>query len=395
MAAEPWLLPEGIDELLPDQALRVERLRQTCLENFQRWGYSLVQPPLLEYLDSLLVGTGRDLELNTFKLVDQLNGRMMGLRADITPQVARIDAHRLGGDGINRLCYFGNVLRTHPAHLGGSRSPLQFGAELYGHSGVASDAEVVGLMLETTRRAGLSDVCVDLGHVGIFRTLARLCGLAAAQEHQLFDLLQRKAVPELQTYLTGMQGPAQWLQAIQDLTGLHGDATVIETARTVLPSAEFAAALDHLQGVITWIETYCPTVKLHIDLAELRGYSYHTGVVFAAFNINGGQEIARGGRYDDIGQAFGKARPATGFSGDLMLLSQLTEPQPSVSGGVLAPAGNQPQLLSKIRKLRDQGHRVVQALEHDLAVDAERFHCDQILHYVDGQWCLKECPHDI
>ena len=312
---EHWLLPEGIEELLPVDAVRVEALRRKLLDLFACWGYDLVIPPLIEYLESLLTGTGNDLDLQTFKLTDQLTGRLMGVRADMTPQAARIDSHRLKRNAPTRLCYFGHVLRTRPLGLGGSRSPLQVGAELYGHRGTESDLEVVGLMVEAVRAVGVSDLHLDLAHVGIFRGLAAQAGLSEGEDNQLFAVLQRKAKPEIRELLAASKATPQVREMLLALADLNGGRETLDEAVRVLSGADTPVqqALADLRVLADAVEQLEPA-GMHFDLAELRGYAYHTGAVFAAFVPGRGQAIAQGGRYDDIGGIFGRARPATGFS---------------------------------------------------------------------------------
>jgi ATP phosphoribosyltransferase regulatory subunit len=391
MNNERWLLPEGIEELLPPQAERLERLRRDVLDLFSRWGYGLVMPPLVEYLDSLLTGTGNDLDLQTFKLTDQLNGRMMGVRADITPQVARIDAHSLSDrKSPVRLCYQGTVLHTRGDGLGGSRSFTQIGAELYGHSGVESDAEMVNLMLDTLTLTGIGSVYVDLGHVGIFRALTHAAGLNAEQESQLFDALQRKAVPEIQSLLETFAVNADVRQSVEDLVWLNGGNEVLDKARLSL-KGNFAAlkALDEVAQVAERVNQQQPDLQLHFDLAELRGFHYHTGVVFAAYQAGQGRAIAQGGRYDDIGEVFGRARPATGFSADLRALAVLSATKNDTEKSIFAPADDSPELIQKIRELRTAGRRVICGLPGQ-AGDAAAAGCQQVLIMQDGQWVVTD-----
>ena len=396
MNNERWLLPEGIEELLPPQAERLEQLRRELLDLFKSWGYELVIPSLVEYLDSLLTGMGNDLNLQTFKLTDQLNGRMMGVRADITPQVARIDAHRLlDREGPVRLCYEGTVLHTRGDGLGGSRSFSQIGAELYGHSGVESDAEMVNLMLQTLALAEVGPVFVDLGHVGIFRALTQAAGLDAEQESALFDALQRKAVPEIQSLLGSLGVDAKTRQAFEDLVWLNGDSDVLIRARQSLAGNVAAlAAVDEIEQVAERVSRQQPDLQLHFDLAELRGFHYHTGVVFAAYQSGQGQAIAQGGRYDDIGKVFGRARPATGFSADLRSLialraEALGAAKTSLNAGVFAPANDAPALMAKVAELRAAGHRVVCELSGQDG-GAAAAGCQQVLVLQDGQWVVAE-----
>ncbi len=393
MNSDRWLLPEGIEELLPPEAEQLDRLRRRLLDLFQRWGYERVMPPLVEFLDSLLTGTGNDLDLQTFKLTDQISGRLLGVRADMTPQVARIDAHRLAQrEGPVRLCYEGTVLNTRGDGLGGSRSFTQIGAELYGHAGVESDAEMLALMLETLACAGLEAVFLDLGHVGIYRALAAAAGLSGEQEADMFDALQRKAAPEIDAYLTqwGMQGPAA--DGLRALVWLNGGGEVLPQARQALGGLpDVAAALDQLEHLAAMLETQHPGVPLHFDLAELRGYRYHTGVVFAAYAPGQGRAIAQGGRYDDIGRVFGRARPATGFSADLNRLMSLLPPAEASPGGIYAPPVSGPAAASqaqRVRELRAKGERVVQGLPGQSS-GALEVGCDRLLVLADGQWQIE------
>ena len=363
---ERWLLPEGMEELVPPESLQLERMRRALLDLFSRWGYEIVTPPFIEYLESLLTGTGEDLELHTFKLIDQLTGRMMGVRADMTPQVARIDAHRLRRDGPSRLCYVGTVLHTLPEGFSGTRSPVQIGAELYGHAGRESDCEIICLMLEALDLCGIGPVHLDLGHVGIFRALARRAALPPDREAELHGVLQRKAGAEAGALLEGWGVEARCAGAIAALVDLDGDVTVLERAGLALAGGggEVDRALADLSGLASAVRIRHPDVELHVDLAELRGYRYHTGFVFAAFVPGHGREVARGGRYDEIGSVFGRARAATGFSADLKTIVALqgaAAVRPD-EDAIAAPWSDDPALLAAVRELRSQGERVVQRL---------------------------------
>ena len=394
MNNERWLLPEGIEELLPPQAARLEQLRRELLGLFDRWGYDLVIPSLVEYTDSLLTGTGNDLELQTFKFPDQLNGRMMGVRADMTPQVARMDAHRLTDrEGPVRLCYQGVVLHTRGDGLGGARSFSQIGAELYGHSGVESDAEMVCLMMETLALAELGPVSVDLGHVGIFRALSKAAGLDAQQEATLFDALQRKAVPEIQSFLKGVDADEATRKALEDLVWLNGDRDVLAKARESLAGNEDALqAVDEMEQVAERVLRKYPDLALHFDLAELRGFHYHTGLVFAAYQPGQGQAVAQGGRYDDIGKVFGRSRPATGFSADLKTLIALSNAKASKRDGVFAPADDDPALQTMIDELRAKGTRVVIELPGQSGSAAEAG-CSQVIVMQDDEWTIADAEN--
>jgi len=386
-----WLLPEGIEELLHEQAARLETVRRKLLDLYRCWGYELVIPPLVEYLESLLTGTGNDLQLQTFKLTDQLTGRLMGVRADMTPQVARIDNHQLKREEPTRLCYLGTVLHTRPEGLGGSRSPLQVGAELYGHTGMESDLEVLSLMVETLRSVGLSELHVDLGHVGIFRGLAAQAGLDGEVEAELFGALQRKAVPEIEDLLQGQAGlRAGSRQMLAALARLNGGAEVLEEAETALAAAtdEVREALAELRRLGESAERLLPDVTFNFDLAELRGYHYHTGAVFAALVPGQGRAVALGGRYDDIGRVFGRPRPATGFSTDLNALIGLVPAEPTVAGGIFAPSLGDEPLERTVAELRAAGERVIRALPGQSGSPAD-MGCDRELILQDGKWEIR------
>ncbi|MCW8907775.1 MAG: ATP phosphoribosyltransferase regulatory subunit [Sedimenticola sp.] len=385
-----WLLPEGIDELLPPKAHELEQVRRDLLDLFHSWGYDLVQPPFIEYLESLLTGTGSDLDLRTFKLTDQVTGRTLGIRADITPQAARIDAHQLRSESPTRLCYAGTVLKTRSDGFGGSRSPVQVGAELYGHGGEESDQEILCLMLKSLERAGIEDVYLDLGHVGIFRTLARESGLDTRQELALFDALQRKAVPEIDMLLDSFSLDSAKRAMLASLASLSGD-DALARARGLLAGAgeTVQQALAQLERLARLLAQRRPDVPVHFDLAELRGYHYHTGVVFAAFVPEQGTEIARGGRYDAIGELFGRARPACGFSADMKMLMQLGRRQDlSPGNGIYAPAESDPKLAQRVEALRAQGRRVVVALPGQ-AGDAAAMKCGEALVKQGEDWVVK------
>lgn len=391
MRQQRWLLPEGIDELLPDQARVLETLRRRLLDLYAGWGYELVITPFIEYLESLLTGTGKDLELQTFKLTDQISGRQLGVRADITPQAARIDAHHLRRDEPTRLCYIGSVLRTKSDGFGASRSPLQIGAELYGHAGPESDVEILCLMMATLQAAGIKDIYLDLGHVGIYRGLARQAGLDEGTESALFEALQRKAQPEIAALVAGAGVDADMAEMLCALAELNGDGEVITQARQRLAkaNAEVHAAIDYVEQVAALLHNCLPEVPLHFDLAELRAYHYQTGVVFAAFVPGMGQEIARGGRYDHIGEVFGRARPATGFSADLKnLLAAGKVEVPAGPGKVFAPAGGDAALAAKINELRAAGRIVIRELPGQTG-DAAAMGCaERLVQAADGNWEL-------
>lgn len=387
LSDSPWLLPAGVDELLPKDARKLETLRQRLHAFFDSCGYDLVVPPFVEYLEPLLTGTGSELDIQTFKLTDQLTGRTMGVRADMTPQVARIDAHHLKHTAPTRLCYLGTVLHTRPDGFAGTRCPYQVGAELFGHAGPESDAEIVCLMIEALSLCKVQDLYVDLGHVGIYRGLSEQAGLDAAQEARLFDMLQRKALPELQEYLDSLGLAADDRKRLAALASLNGDSNVLSRARTELAGANSSvfAALDYLEQVAAMVSQRLPGVSLHYDLAELRGYHYQTGMVFAAFVPGYGKEIARGGRYDDIGQVFGRPRPATGFSADLRSVIALGNFDLEERKAILAPAEQDSELRAKIDELRAAGERVIIELPGQCG-DIEEMSCDRRLVLQSGQW---------
>jgi ATP phosphoribosyltransferase regulatory subunit len=385
---ERWMLPEGIEEILPDEARRLEQLRRRLLDLLGTWGYEQVMPPLIEYLDALLTGTGRDLDLQTFKLTDQLTGRLMGVRADMTPQTARIDAHYLKRECPVRLCYVGNVLRTRPDVFAGSRELLQLGAELFGHPGPESDIEIARLMLAVLAAAGLRDLHLDLGHVGVFRTLAAEARLSEELESDLFEALQRKARSQIEALLAMCDAPTgakAMLAALADLNG--GTETLIRT-RELLKGAPPAVqvALINLERVADAVTT--TGVPVYIDLAELRGYRYYTGVVFSAFVSGQGQAVAQGGRYDGIGRAFGRARAATGFSTDLRRLLRLVSADAAVLNGILAPHTGTKGLDEMMATLRAAGECVVARLPGDSS-SARALGCDRELVEQGGQWIVK------
>lgn len=384
---EQWLLPDGVEEVLPERARAIEQLRRRALDLYQSWGYELVFPPLIEFLESLLNGAGRDLERETFKITDQLSGRLMGVRADITPQVARIDAHSLRRAAPTRLCYCSTALRARPPQAGGTRVPYQLGVELFGHAGGDSDLEVILLMLETLSLPGNGEQLVlDLGHVGIFRALLSACGLDNGGQTRLEDIYLRKARTELEAFLADNQLPANAARALAALPFLNGDAALFPLAGELLADfPEALAALAELENLVVVLKAR--GVRVHLDLGELRGYHYHTGCVFAAYLPGDSEPLAKGGRYDHIGEVFGRARPATGFSADLKKLAALT---PVARGGGILARGNlsDPQFASRVAELRAQGERVVLALS-GADNDPAELECDRQLLAADGGWALQ------
>lgn len=389
MQRENWLLPEGVDEVLPPQAVVVEQLRRDLLDLYAGWGYKLVFPPFLEYLESLLINTGGDLDLKTFKVIDQITGRTLGIRADITTQAARIDAHQLRDDKPTRLCYAGTVLHTKSDGFAGSRAPLQVGAELYGHSGVESDLEIICLMMETLKLACLEDIYIDLGHVGIFRGLVQQAGLSEKNELELFDALQRKSVPEIKELISQLDIGEQEAAMLIALPELSGE-DALDRAKDLLSQAnsDVQDALNELIHLADLLQKRTPELSLHFDLSELRGYHYHTGVVFAAFVPGLGQEVARGGRYDDIGAAFGRARPACGFSSDLKLLMRLNKSvEQTVNNGIFAPWSDDPSQHQTVEKLRKEGKMVVMGLPGQVG-SAEEMGCSALLSLQGDEWVV-------
>lgn len=378
-----WLLPENIADVLPSEARKIEDLRRVLLDNFRLYGYELVMPPLLEYLESLLTGAGQDTDLRTFKLVDQLSGRTMGVRADMTTQVARIDAHLLNRNSVTRLCYAGSVLHTRPSGLHATREPLQIGAEIYGHAGLEADAEIQELVLSTLELAGISQVRLDLCHVGVLRALLENDVKAKLREIELFTLLEAKDIPGLEKISADFEVVTR--DALLVLPNLYGDETVITLSRDVLPKLPGVLnALDELESLIK----LAGTKNITIDLADLRGYHYHSGVMFAAYVPGLPNAVAHGGRYDHVGEAFGRARPATGFSMDLRELSRLM-PIAERKRAIRAPWGQDPKLYTKITALRKMGEVVIQSLPgHEN--DQDEFDCDRIVAFEDGNWIIKK-----
>ncbi|QEI05997.1 ATP phosphoribosyltransferase regulatory subunit [Pigmentiphaga aceris] len=377
-----WLLPESLADILPAEARRIEELRRLLLDLYRTYGYEMVMPPLVEYLDSLLSGSTRhDLDLRTFKLVDQLSGRSLGVRADMTPQVTRIDAHLLNRSGVTRLSYCGSVLHTRPRGLFSTREPLQIGAEIYGHVGPQADIEVVQLALESVSRAGIIGARLDLGHPGVVRALLDDDPAAAPLAEDVFSLLRDKDVPGLERLVAALRPDTA--AALLALPTLYGGREVIVQARAKLPAlTRVAEALDALEAVALAL----PGVDAGIDLADVGGYGYHSGVMFAVYCDGWPDAVVRGGRYDDVGRAFGRARPATGFSLDLRVLAGLLPP-PSIGRAVRAPWGQDAALASAVAALRAQGEIVVQALPgHDN--DQQEFICDRELVLIDGTWQL-------
>ncbi len=385
-----WLLPEGIEEILPPEAARLEKICRIMIDTFQSWGYELVIPPMVEFLDSLLTGTGEDLELQTCKITDLLTGRMMGVRADTTPQVARIDAHNLQRDVPTRLCYLGTVLHAKPFSNNSSRSPIQVGAELYGHSGIESDVEIICLLLTMFERIGISDIHIDLGHVGIYKALIRQAGLSDGQQTELFNILQRKAKPELLVNVKQWNMSGDILTVFSSLMDLNGGSDVLDQAETCFKECgdSVKGCLRELRSLHDQVKLRCPDAPLFFDLAELRGYHYHTGIMFAAYVPGQGSGIAFGGRYDDVGKSFGRARAATGFSADVKILMNLLTDTRIEAKAIYAPCETDKALLKKITELREQGEIVISDLPGQMG-GANELGCDRQLILKNGKWVVK------
>lgn len=378
-----WLLPEYIEDVLPAEAAGVENVRRKLLDLFRVHGYQLVIPPMLEYMESLTTGAGQDLDLATFKVVDQLTGRLMGVRADITPQTARIDAHLLNHQGVTRLCYAGSVLRTRPDGLAQTREPLQLGAELFGHAGVESDVEIQRLMVYGLKAAGVDALQIDYSHVGIFRALVRRGGIGEALEQKLHVALQNKDQSDIALLADGLDDTIK--HALLALARLNGGSEVLQQAQEYLPQyAEIKLALQELRLASQQLADM--DVQLSFDLAELRGYHYHSGMVFAAYAQGYAGPLALGGRYDEIGSAFGRARPATGFSMDLRgLVTAL--PRAEMDKAILAPYAEDADLQAIIFSLRDRGEIVVIELPGHEAFRAE-LGCDRKLVKQGREWTV-------
>jgi ATP phosphoribosyltransferase regulatory subunit len=376
-----WVLPDHIADVLPSEARHIEEVRRNLLDMARCYGYELVMPPLLEHLESLLTGTGEALDLQTFKLVDQLSGRMMGLRADSTPQVARIDAHLLNRNGVARLCYCGPVLHTRPSGPNSTREPLQFGAEIYGHSGMEADLEILALALDCLRSAGLATVSVDVGDARIVTALLRDSGIGASSLAAVHAALANKDASALQEQTRLM--PPAIAKALQDLLDLYGDVDVLGVARRVLPDIE---GIGEALGQLGWLVGHITGASVTVDLADLRGYAYYSGMRFSIFASGASDALVRGGRYDEVGSVFGRKRPAVGFSLDVKNLVAIAG-VPPLRAAVRAPWSEATELREAISMLRQTGETVVCALPgHESEVD--EFACDRELVLSGGQWVV-------
>ncbi|WP_041551583.1 ATP phosphoribosyltransferase regulatory subunit [Cellvibrio japonicus] len=382
--ADRWLLPEGVEEILPGEAKAIDSLRRKLLDLYSAWGYDMVIPPLLEYTDSLLTGSGRDIDLLTLKVTDQLSGRTLGIRADITPQTARMDAHSFNRQGANRLCYAGHVVHARPKNPLATRTPIQAGIEFYGEADLAADIEVVSLLLESLQVAGLPRLHIDLGHVGIYRAIANDAGLTTAQEQEFFELLQRKAVTEIHAWVEANIPSADKAAAFILLPSLAGGIEVLDRARSQFAHLpQVIDALDHLQQLAAVVMARYPSAELYFDLGEVRGYHYLTGIVFAAFAPGYGNPIASGGRYDHIGEVFGRARPATGFAVDITALSKLGFIGQHDVSAIAVEVNQDPQQWAAIKALRARGERVIQLTP---AGQLAELKCDRQLLLLDGKY---------
>jgi len=386
---DSWLLPDGIDEVLPEQARLIEGSRRQLLDLYNSWGYDLVIPPMVEFTQSLLSGFGSDLDLMTFRLTDQLSGRMMGIRADITPQAARIDAHSLNRQGPNRLCYAGTVLQTKPRGPLESRTPISVGVELFGEASVSADIEVIELFLKTLDEAAVDGVHLDLGHVDILRGLLTASDLSSDQEAELFELLQSKATAELDSWISANISDANLAQWLKSLPTLAGGTEILAEAKKSLAGApsQVIDALAQLQQIIDALSDQ--QVTIYLDLGDMPGFGYHTGVVFAAYKQGYGKALGNGGRYDNIGEAFGRARTATGFAFDLKSLVANGQFEQRDQGGIYVPESADAERLEQIAALRQQGERVVQGFAGQV-VDFQEMNCDRQLIKRDGQYIIEK-----
>jgi ATP phosphoribosyltransferase regulatory subunit len=388
-----WLLPDGIDECLPEKAERIERVRRAMIDILTGWGYRLVIPPMIEYLESLLAGMGEDLNLQTFKITDQRSGRAMGVRADITPQIARIDAHRLPSDVPQRFCYAGPVVHTQPEKFAGSRNPLQIGAEIYGSKCIESDVEVIALMLECLSAAGILHPTIEVAHVEIFHGICAGQNFDQVLEKSILEALLKKDKSGLCALLGAADASEIVVTNLTALLELNGDVGVLMTAKAKLAGApqRVQNALEELSHLSDILIATIPHLELHVDLAEMRAYQYHTGIMFAAYISECGRAIAWGGRYDNIGRLFGRERGATGFSTDLKVLESFFQQKPKDVDVVYAPKGFDESLLEAINDCRRTGTIVVQELPDQIG-GADELGCNKILIKIKGIWVIKAIP---
>ncbi|MGH1471752.1 MAG: ATP phosphoribosyltransferase regulatory subunit [Cellvibrionaceae bacterium] len=384
-----WLLPDGVEEILPGQALQIEKIRRELLDLYRRWGYEFVIPPLMEFTDSLL-GLGKDLDLMTFKVTDQLSGRTLGIRADITPQTARMDAHSLNRQGANRLCYAGHVLFTKPKTPLTTRAPIMSGVELYGEAGLDADAEVLSLLFEALEAIGLKETSVEIGHVGVFRALMKAVNINLAQQTELFDLLQRKAQAETMAWVKENIDDDVLAKMICDLPRMAGDRTCLVDAKEKLKntSADVVIAIEELEALADIIQQRYPSSQLYFDLSEPHSFDYHTGIVFSVFASGFGRALASGGRYDHVGEVFGRARPATGFSLDVTAVNQLLNIPEERKMGVFALVNEDVQQWKAIQRLREKGETVICGFSDSELVKEEML-CDRKLSLINGEYIVE------
>jgi ATP phosphoribosyltransferase regulatory subunit len=381
-----WLLPEHIADVLPAQARRIEELRRALLDRARAYGFELVMPPMLEHLDSLLSGTGRELDLKTFKLVDQLSGRMLGLRADTTPQAARIDAHLLNREGVTRLCYCGPVLHTRPSGLASTREPLQFGAEIFGHAGLEADLEAAELALDGLAAASVQPLVIDLADARVLRGVLAGVPLESAQLQDIVQALADKDAAALQSLSAAV--PPDTRLSLNALLRLYGGDEVLVAARTQLPQRPLVRdALDQLQWLATHLRKSYPQLKVGFDLSDMSGYAYYSGARFAVYGAGSSDALARGGRYDEVGAVFGRNRPAVGFSLDLKALAEVAGASVAPTA-IRAPWGEDPELRAAVRRLREAGETVLAVLPGQVD-EAQAFVCDRELVHLAGHWVLR------
>ena len=382
-----WLLPEHIADVLPREARQIEALRRALLDRARGYGFELVMPPLLEHIESLLSGTGRELDLKTFKLVDQLSGRMLGLRADTTPQAARIDAHLLNREGVTRLCYCGPVLHTRPTGLAATREPLQFGAEIFGHAGLEADLEAAELALDCLQAAHVGTLVIDLADARVLRGVLAGLALDAPQLQDLVQAISEKDAPAVAAL--SRNAAAETRNALQVLLRLYGGNEVLDIARHGLPQRALVRdALDQLQWLASHLRAAYPTLKIGFDLSDMSGYAYYSGLRFAVYSPGGSDALLRGGRYDEVGAVFGRNRPAVGFSLDLKSLAEVAG-TPAMPAAIRAPGGEDPALRAAVRRLREAGEIVITLLPgHE--IEAQAYVCDRELVDVSGRWVLRD-----
>lgn len=381
-----WLLPDAIEEVQPPMATHVEALRRRTLDLFQAWGYEQVMPPQAEFLESLQVGLGSDLDLLTFKATDQLSGRLLGISPDLTQQVARMDAHSIGRTGVARYCYCAPVLHARKSSLLSSRNPLQVGAEIYGSSALAADIEVICLMVELAQSFGLDSLTLDIGHVAIYHAVVKSLDLTPASQSELYGLLRQRAMPELKAWLQAQVADPEQRALVMALPTWSGGVELLDKLSDRLGDFAVADTLSALRELVAVLQQKHPEVHLHLDLAELRDYNYHTGLVFSLFHKEHGHAIAKGGRYDDTGAAYGRSRPATGFSADLKTLGSLTDPSiRQQRRRIYAPLSDDAGLQRTIAQLRAEGSVVVQGFTQR-AEEAAELDCSHQLSELSGTW---------